>query len=403
MKIAGEIIHEAGHALFVTMFGGKILGINISFEWPFTLSHTAWDLADPTNFQLAMIAIAGIIFDTITTIAGQSVLLRRKGMRPLMAISIFWLSFWSYLNSVVYLVVGAFQPFGDIQYLVGVVNIPKLWIGVLGFVLLAVYSYSLSIILRGVFLIVLDPKRATDMVPIFWVVLHLFFIMITIVQYGLPTPPTITATLLVMIFTWSYISGRWLMSLVYRLSGAGEGLRFTRFTWPRLRVLTTQGMDKERILRVGYIALFSFALASALLTGYMVNQYTSTYSLIMNTNIEVEAAYFELDLDQSVLNISVKVYNPTPGDLSLRRIEFDVKLNGKFMTHEIIRNLPSAPPEEQISFSQLVMLPSDRAFTLEEALREGKWDWTLQGTGYVETLFGETLLRFKCTSNVEPA
>jgi hypothetical protein len=100
--------------------------------------------------------------------------------------------------------------------------------------------------------------------------------------------------------------------------------------------------------------------------------------------------------------LNVAIYNPTRDNLTLGRIEFDVKLNDKYMMHEVLKTIPPAPPEDWISFGHTLILPSERGFTIEEAQYEGEWEWTIQGTGYVDTMFGETLLRFRYKSVVEP-
>jgi LEA14-like dessication related protein len=402
MKIAGEFIHETGHALFVEVFGGRILGIEISVEWPFTLSRTKWELADPTGFQLAAVAVAGILFDTFTTITGQTILLKRWVTRPLYAISIFWLSFWSYLNSVVYLVVGAFHPFGDIVDLINAVEAPRLWIGVLGFVLLVGYSYSLSIILRGIFSMVFERDRASEMVSIFWVALHLFFVFVTVVRYGFPMSPTVAATVLVMIFAWSYISGRWIIGAVSRLSRVGEGWRIAGFLRTGTNDVVKENEDRSRRYKTGYIALFSIAIVSVLVTGYMVSQYVSAYSLIMKTDILVETEAFEMDPDAASLNLTVSVYNPSKTSLSVGKIEFDVKLNDKYIEHTVLREIPIAPPQDTTAFVYSLEIPRERWFTLDEAISRGKWDWSVTGTGYVDTMFGETLLRFRTSATSPP-
>ena len=402
MKVAGEFIHEMGHALFVEVFGGNILGIEISVEWPFTLSHTKWELADPTKFQLAAIAVAGIIFDTLTTIIGQTALLKRWVNRPLFFISIFWLSFWSYLNSVVYLVVGAFHPFGDIADLVNAVETPRLLIGVIGFVLLVGYTYSLSIILRGIFSMVLDRDRASDMVSIFWVAIHLFFVFVTIAVYGFPMSPTVAATVLVMIFAWSYISGRWIIGAVSRLRGAGEGWRVVGFMETGAKDVFKDRADSRQRYKTGYIALFSIAILSVLVTGYMVSQYVSSYSLIMKTDIRVEAEAFEMAPDAASLNLTVSVFNPTTGNLSVGKIEFDVKLNDKYIEHAILRDIPVTASQDTTTFIHSLDIPRERWFTLDEAVGLGEWEWSVTSTGYVDTMFGETLLRFRTNRTLPP-
>jgi hypothetical protein len=402
MKVVGELIHEMGHVLFVTIFGGKIIGISIGFAWPFALSSTKWELANPSNMEIAMIASAGILFDVVISFAGQAILVLRKRIRPVYRISLFWLSFWTYLSSVVYLVMGAIDPFGDILNLVGAVPIPLLAIGLAGVVLLLSNTYSLSIILKGIFSDVLGLREASDMVSIFWAALHMFFVLTTIVKFGLPTPPTITATVLVVIFIWSYITVRWLLVFVSRLTGSREKQELPPFFKPGLTNSSVDGEARHRRERLVYVALFSVALVSILLTGYMINQYLSTYSLVIKTSIEVEVTDFDLYNEQPSLYLSVKVYNPTHDNMTLKRLEFDVKLNQKFIDHQVLRYIPQAAPESRITFDHIMIVPSERMFTVEQAIKDRKWEWTISGSGYINTLFGETLLRFSSESNISP-
>jgi len=402
MKVASEIIHEMGHTLFVLMFGGKILGIRIGVEWPFTLSYTTWDIANPSDTQIALIAIAGILFDTLASIACQSILILRKRIRPIIAISLFWLSFWAYLSSVVYLVMGAIHPFGDVLDLITAVPVPRLWIGSVGMALLISSTYSLSIILKDLFSRVLQQTKASETVSYFWVLLHTSFVLITIVKYGLPAPPIITSTVLVLIFIWSYITARWSLAIVTRLIPSRGKTELSGLMRPRLNDMSTESEVQHRKLKLGYVALFSVALMSVLLTGYMINQYVATYVVVVKTSIEVDVTNFELNSNEPLLNLSVRIVNPAPKNLTLSRIEFDVHLNQKFMVHQVIRQIPLVNPEAEITFNHVLTLPLDRMFTVEDALKKESWEWRVSGSGYVETLFGETLLRFKSENTCEP-
>jgi hypothetical protein len=400
MKISSEFIHEIGHVFTVLILEGKILGISIRAEWPFTLSRTKWVIPNPSNINLALIAVAGILFETVTSIVGQSVLILRRRMRPVYAISLFWLSFWTYLSPVVYLVMGAIHPFGDVLDLVNAMPVPSYLIGSLGVIMLISCTYLLSLILRGIFSNVLELPAASDAVSYFWAFLHAFFVLVTIVTYGIPTPPAITVASMVVIFIWSYISARWLLVFFSRLRGA-ERLWPPKYVKPS-PVSSTSVEDPGRKLKLGYAALFSVALISTLLTGYMVNQYLSTYSVVMKTTIEIEVVSIELGSNEPLLNLSVRVFNPASKNMTLDRIEFDVKLNSKFMQHQVLQIIPAARPGSYITFNRAISLPKDRMFTIEEAARDDSWVWTVSGSGHVETMFGETLLRFKSDSTCEP-
>jgi len=151
------------------------------------------------------------------------------------------------------------------------------------------------------------------------------------------------------------------------------------------------------------MALFSVALISTLLTGYMLNQYIATYSLVMKTEIDIEVTHFDYSRGEPVLNLSVRIDNPNQKELQLRKIEFDVYLNQKYMEHQVITHIPVVIPESQATFDHTMSLPHDRMFTVEDAQEQGKWEWKVSGSGYVNTLFGDTILRFKTINKLPPA
>jgi len=401
MKIVSEFIHEMGHATFVLFFGGKLTGMSISVEWPFTRSYTRWELQNPTNIKIGLISTGGIFFDLLTTFSGQAILFKKK-MSQFSSVALFWLSFWPYLSSVVYLVMGAFYPFGDILTLTNMIDIPRLWIGAIGIVLLISNTYSLSMILRKIFSRVLQTTKASDMVSYFWALLHLFFVSITLVKVGLPLPPSIAMTVLALIFVWSYITARWSVGVVSRLRGTDVRQSWSRLSKQRTSDLTAEQESRGRKMRIGYVALFSIALISTLLTGYMLNQYTATYSLVMKTEIDIEVIHFDYSRGEPVLNLSVRIVNPNQIELQLHKIEFDLRLNQKYMEHQVIMQIPLVNSESQATFAYSMILPQDRMFTIEDAQEQGKWEWIITGSGYVETLFGDTLLRFKTTKNLPP-
>lgn len=167
--------------------------------------------------------------------------------------------------------------------------------------------------------------------------------------------------------------------------------------------LAVENESRDRKLRLGYIVLFSVALISTLLTGYMLNQYTATYSILMKTEIDVEVTHFDYNRDEPTLNLSVRIVNPNQKELQLCKIEFDVYLNQKYMEHQVIMKISTVTPESQANFIYSMSLPQDRMFTIEDAIEQGKWEWKVSGSGYVDTLFGDTLLRFKTIRTLPPA
>ena len=166
--------------------------------------------------------------------------------------------------------------------------------------------------------------------------------------------------------------------------------------------LTAEQESRGRKMRISHVALFSIALISTLLTGYMLNQYIATYSLVMKTEIDIEVTGFDMGQGEPALNLRVKIVNQNRNDLMLRKIEFDVHLNQKYMDHQVLGQIPVVQPNSEASFDHILLLPVDRMFTIEDAQEQWKWEWTVTGAGYVETLFGDTRLRFKTTKTLPP-
>lgn len=400
MKIVSELVHEVGHAFTVLMLGGEILGINIRAEWPFTLSHTKWVIPNPTNTNLAMVAVAGILLEILVSILGQSILFLRKNMRPLYAVPIFWLSFWTYLSPVVYLVMGALHPFGDILDLINVIPVPRFLVGFIGVTMMVPCAYFLSLILRNIFLNIMDLSMASDMVSYFWALLYTFYIFVTMITYGLPVPPTTTVAFLLVVFIWSYISSKWVLVYISEFRRK-EGVKPVKYDKP-LTGNSDSLKDPGRKLKLAYTVIFLAAAVSALLTMYMVSQYLGTYSVVIKTGIEIEVVSVDINSKEPSINLSVTVDNPTSKNITLDRIEFEVSLNNKYMKNHVFNSIPLATPGSNVNFIRVIDLPEDRMFTIEEARRYDSWEWTVAGSGHVVTMFGETLLRFKSKSICEP-
>jgi len=123
---------------------------------------------------------------------------------------------------------------------------------------------------------------------------------------------------------------------------------------------------------------------------------------VMKTSITAEVVNIELGSNDPQLNMSVMIFNPTTENMTLNKVEYDIKLNDKFMHHQVLYPIPTIKPGSYVTLSRAVILPRDRMFTLEEAARDKSWEWTVSGSGYVVTMFGETLLRFKSDSICKP-
>ncbi len=123
MKGVGEVVHEAvGHGLVVVLFGGSITSLNISLLWPYRLSSIGMR-GNFEAWQRPWIDGGGILACLATSGVLQAWLLWR-GKQWRLAVPLFWLAFWTFLNPVGYLIIGGIHPFGDIAQLIaeGVLN-----------------------------------------------------------------------------------------------------------------------------------------------------------------------------------------------------------------------------------------------------------------------------------------
>jgi len=173
MKIVSEFIHEVcGHGLFVLLFGGKIKNVYISVLWPYTLSHINWSLPSGlTSMQMALIYGGGILVCSCISFLIQVFLTLKKEISWYYALTLFWLAFWTLVNSTGYLVVGGLTPFGDTQNLIRLGVFTAFFSLALGLALFAVGFVALSWILRRIFAERFPLNKASLGVPIFWLLI----------------------------------------------------------------------------------------------------------------------------------------------------------------------------------------------------------------------------------------
>lgn len=175
MKIVSEFVHEVcGHGLFVLLFGGKIKTVYISVLWPYELSYISWSLpSGVTSVQMAWIYGGGILACLCVSFLIQVFLILKKKISWYFALTLFWLAFWTLINSTGYLVIGGLTPFGDIQDLIRLGVFTAFLSLALGVILFFVGSVVLSWILRGILVGEFPLKRASLGVPFFWLIIPL--------------------------------------------------------------------------------------------------------------------------------------------------------------------------------------------------------------------------------------
>ena len=148
-KAVGEFVHEVlGHGLFATLFGGRILRINISLLWPYRLSGIEFT----GNFDVwhrPWIDGGGLLV-CLTVSCIIQVFLRWKVKNWCVAVPLFWLAFWTFVNPVGYLIVGGIKPFGDILQLIAEGVLSQTSSLAMGLIIFALAFFSLSRIFNDI-------------------------------------------------------------------------------------------------------------------------------------------------------------------------------------------------------------------------------------------------------------
>lgn len=173
MKIVAEFVHEVcGHGLFVLLFGGEITSVHISVLWPYELSRIGWSLPTTvTSAQMAWIYGGGILACLCVSFLAQAFLFVKKKISLYFAITLFWLAFWTLINSTGYLILGGLTPFGDIHELIKLGVLTKSLSLALGIILFIAGFVVLSWILREVLVGEFPIKKASLGVTLFWLII----------------------------------------------------------------------------------------------------------------------------------------------------------------------------------------------------------------------------------------
>jgi len=178
-KAVGEFIHEAlGHGLFAILFGGRIVRVNISLLWPYQFSSI--ELSGKFEaWQQPWIDGGGILVCLTVSCVIQALLLWKvKNWR--IAVPLFWLAFWTFLNPAGYLIIGGIKPFGDISQLIteGVLSqTSSLAIGLIAF---ALAFFSLSRIFKDVLSnagFIKNRRQLRVYLSILWLIIPLITLM----------------------------------------------------------------------------------------------------------------------------------------------------------------------------------------------------------------------------------
>jgi hypothetical protein len=124
---------------------------------------------------------------------------------------LFWVSFWTFVNPVSYMLVGLFLPFGDIQLLMELGAASNLHIALLGLALMPLGVHLLSERLRGIFSeVFITPEPYT---MLFWLSFPFPLIASELVRTGGQPSPMLAASILILLLPAAQL----LLSLIVHL------------------------------------------------------------------------------------------------------------------------------------------------------------------------------------------
>lgn len=160
-------------------------------------------------------------------------------------------------------------------------------------------------------------------------------------------------------------------------------------------------MMKSR-LRITQI-LILIAVVTSILNIYMALQYLEAYERVIRTQIVATLQEVDLKPEEVRITLVINIRNPVSSPFTIYRVEYDLHLNGKYMTHDSITKALEITPNRDVMLERTVMIPPERMFTISEAIASGEWRWKVSGAAHITTFFGETIIRFASTMVLEPS
>lgn len=200
----GEVIHEVfGHCLFIFLLGGSVEELFISPLAPYVPSKLVWEATGLPLLRKALIASAGMMMSLLFSFVIQLFSLRRKLSFEFQML-LFWLSFWTFINTVSYMIIGVVLPFGDIAVLMELGVVSNIHLGLVGMILTFPGLYLLSCRLTAILSEIFIPSKVISVSMMFWILLPLPFIAAELARTPGPPPPLIGASFLVLLLPSSY-------------------------------------------------------------------------------------------------------------------------------------------------------------------------------------------------------
>jgi len=187
-KVISEFVHEImGHSFLILLFGGKIMKVHISLLWPYEFSFVECS-GNFEAWQLPWIDGGGILVCLIVSSVLQALLLLRFVRDWRFSSPLFWLSFWTFLNSSGYLIMGGIKPYGDVAALIIEGVLVRESSIVIGLIIFLAAFFSLSKILGNLLFNVRMVRDIRDLrisLTIFWLIIPLTTTM-TVIGRGQP-------------------------------------------------------------------------------------------------------------------------------------------------------------------------------------------------------------------------
>lgn len=183
MKLVSEFLHEIGHGIFVLLFGGKILDIYVSPFWPFRSSWIRWSFPSKIGgFELSFVYAGGILLCLTVSFCLQALLLFRD-FSWIYHSCFVWLSFWTFLNGVGYLILGGVRPFGDVEQLMRLGCLNQAGSLTLGLFLFIVGLFLQSKIFFDLFSRFFSRKTCKILVLAFWMQILIYALVLWFSKY----------------------------------------------------------------------------------------------------------------------------------------------------------------------------------------------------------------------------
>jgi hypothetical protein len=146
------------------------------------------------------------------------------------------------------------------------------------------------------------------------------------------------------------------------------------------------------------------ALSTALFISslWMVSSYLNFYKTTMGTEVDIEILEADiLTSTQSVL-LRFTVTNPLSEPFEVIVMNFQIDLDGKYLTTDSIRETFEVSKDDAITIERRIEIPEEWKRTVDDAIEGGIWSWSVSGSLHLKTFMGETRIRFESVIDFNP-